>query len=73
VVVKVRQRLSVSKQAMQKLQWLQNTSQTNGDNLNNLRHETSRTFRNKKRVYLKEKMNRLGTNRTKISESYIEA
>jgi len=25
------------------VQWLQNTSQTNGDNLNNVRHETSRT------------------------------
>jgi hypothetical protein len=32
-----------------KLQWLQNPSQINGDNLQNLRHETCRTFRNKKR------------------------
>jgi hypothetical protein len=30
------------------LQWLQTPSQINGDNLQNLRHETSRTFRNKK-------------------------
>jgi hypothetical protein len=41
---------------------LQNPSQTNGDNLNNVRHETSRTFRNKKRKYLKEKINELETN-----------
>jgi hypothetical protein len=42
-------------------QWLQIPSQTNGDNLKNVRHETSRTFRNKKREYLKEKMNELET------------
>jgi hypothetical protein len=49
---------------------LQNPSQTSGDNLNNVRHETGRTFRNKKREYLKEKINELETNRTKISETY---
>jgi hypothetical protein len=38
-----------------KLQWLQNPSQTNGDNLISIRCETSRTSRNKKREYLKEK------------------
>jgi hypothetical protein len=27
-----------------------------GDNLNTVRHETSRTFRNKNREYLKEKL-----------------
>jgi hypothetical protein len=32
-----------------KLQWLQNLNQINGDNLRNLRRETSRTFRNKKK------------------------
>jgi hypothetical protein len=31
-----------------KLQWLQNPSQVNRDNLKNLRHETSGTFREKK-------------------------
>jgi hypothetical protein len=31
-----------------KLQWLQNPSQTNGDNLKNVRQEACRTFRNKK-------------------------
>jgi hypothetical protein len=30
-----------------KLQWLQNSSQINGDNVQNLRHETTRIFRNK--------------------------
>jgi hypothetical protein len=30
------------------LQWLQNPSEINGDNLNNIRHETSRRFRNKR-------------------------
>jgi hypothetical protein len=31
-----------------KLQWLQDPSETNGDNLNNIRCETSRHLRNKK-------------------------
>jgi hypothetical protein len=44
------------------LQWLQNPSQISGDNLKNLRHETSRTLRNKKREYLKGKINDLETN-----------
>jgi hypothetical protein len=32
-----------------KLQWLQDPSKVNGDNLNNVRHEASRYFRNKMR------------------------
>jgi hypothetical protein len=36
---------------------LQNPSHINGDNIQNLRHETSRTFGNKKREYLKGKIN----------------
>jgi hypothetical protein len=36
-----------------KLQWLQNATQTNGDNMNNVRREISRTSRNK-RANLKE-------------------
>jgi hypothetical protein len=43
------------------LQWLQDPSEMNGDNLNNVRHEASRHFRNKKREYLKDKMNELAT------------
>jgi hypothetical protein len=52
----------IDQQKQDKLQWLQNPSQINGDNLQNLRHETSRTFRNKKREYLRGKINALETN-----------
>jgi hypothetical protein len=45
-----------------KLQWLQNPSHINGTNLQNFKHETSRTFRNKKQEYLKDKFNELETN-----------
>jgi hypothetical protein len=37
-------------------------SEINGDNLNNVRHETSRYFRNKKRENLKDNINELATN-----------
>jgi hypothetical protein len=56
-----------------KLQWLQDPSETNRDNLNNVRHEVSRYFRNKKRQYLKEKINELETNsKTRTSETCIQ-
>jgi hypothetical protein len=38
------------------LKLLQHPSQINGENLNNIRREASRKFRNKKREYLKDKM-----------------
>jgi hypothetical protein len=41
---------------------LQNTNQINGDNLQNLRRETSKIFRNKEREYLKGKINELLAN-----------
>jgi hypothetical protein len=44
-----------------KLEWLQNPSQTNGDKLNNERCETSKTFR-KMREYLKEEIIDLESN-----------
>jgi hypothetical protein len=44
-----------------KLQWLQDPSEINGDNLNNVRREASRHFRNKKREYLKGKIKELAT------------
>jgi hypothetical protein len=44
------------------LHWLQDPREVNGDNLNNIRHETSRHFRNKKREYLKDKVDELATN-----------
>jgi hypothetical protein len=45
-----------------KLQLLQDLSEINGNNLNNVRREASRHFRNKKRKYLKGKINELATN-----------
>jgi hypothetical protein len=44
-----------------KLQWLQDPSEVNGDNLNNVRHEASRHFSNKKREYLKDRINEFAT------------
>jgi hypothetical protein len=44
-----------------KLQWSQNPSEINGDDLNNVRCEASRHFRNKKWEYLKGKINELAT------------
>ena len=41
---------------------LQNPSQSNLHDLNNVRREASRHFRNKKKVYLKAKIRELGTN-----------
>jgi hypothetical protein len=50
---------------------LQNPSQTNRNNLQNLRCETSRTFRKKKREYMEGKINELETNnKNKIRELY---
>jgi hypothetical protein len=45
------------------MQWLQDPNQSNLDKLNIARHEASRHFRNKKREYLKAKINELETNR----------
>jgi hypothetical protein len=45
-----------------KMQWLQDPNQSNIDNLNNVRYETSRHFRNKKNDYLKDKFDELETN-----------
>jgi iron only hydrogenase large subunit-like protein len=42
-----------------KLQWLQIVSEANGDNLNNVRREARRHFRNKTREYLKHKIKEL--------------
>jgi hypothetical protein len=48
-----------------KLQWLHDRSEINRDNLNNVRRENSRHFRNKKKEYLKGKINELATNSKK--------
>ena len=44
------------------MQWVQDPSQRNVDNLNNVRREASRHFRNKKKAYLKAKIEDLETN-----------
>ena len=38
------------------MQWLQDPNQSNVDNINNARREASRHFRNKKKGYLKTKI-----------------
>jgi hypothetical protein len=48
-----------------KMQWLQNPNQSNIDNLNSVRREASRHFRNKKKEYLKAKINELEKNTKK--------
>jgi hypothetical protein len=45
-----------------KLQWLQDSSDTNEDNLSDVRREASRHFTNKKRKCLKDRINRLESN-----------
>jgi hypothetical protein len=52
------------------LQWLQDSSEINGDNLNNVRLEASRYFRNKKKEHLKDKINELATNSKNIRDLY---
>jgi hypothetical protein len=55
-----------------KLQWLQDPSEANEDNLSDVRWEASRHFRNKKREYLKDKTNELeAVIRTRTSETCI--
>jgi hypothetical protein len=44
------------------LQWLQDPSKINEDNLNDIRREVNRHFRNKMREYLKMKIDELATN-----------
>jgi len=43
------------------MQWLQDSNQSNVDNLNNVRREASRHFRNKNKEYLKAKLDVLQT------------
>jgi hypothetical protein len=55
-----------------KLQWLQDPSEINGDNLNNIRHKGSRYFKNnKKGKYLKDKINELATNSKDKNSRYL--
>jgi uncharacterized NAD(P)/FAD-binding protein YdhS len=52
--------LDEGKQA--KLQWLQDQCEINRDNLNKVTGEASIYFRNKKREYLENKINKFATN-----------
>jgi hypothetical protein len=52
----------VDRRKQAKLQWLQDPCEANEDNLSDVRREVSRHFRNKKREYLKDKINELETN-----------
>jgi len=45
-----------------KMQWIQDPSQSKLDNLNNVRREVSRHFKNKKKAYLRVKIEELETN-----------
>ena len=45
-----------------KMQWIQDPSQSKVDNLNNVTREFSRHFRNKKKAYLRAKIEELETN-----------
>jgi hypothetical protein len=47
-----------------KMQWIQDPSQSNVGNLNNVRRDASRHFRNNKKAYLKAKIQELETNST---------
>jgi hypothetical protein len=49
----------VDRRKQAKLQWLQDPSEVNEDNLSDVRREASRQFRNRKREYLKDKNNGL--------------
>jgi len=44
------------------MQWIHDPSQSNVDNLNNVRCGASRHFRNKKKEYLQAKIGKLETN-----------
>jgi hypothetical protein len=44
------------------MRWIQDPSQSNVDNLNNVRRDVSRHFRNKQKTYLKAKIEELETN-----------
>jgi len=45
-----------------KMQWIRHLIHSNVDSLNNVRHDASRHFRNKKKAYLKAKIEELDTN-----------
>jgi hypothetical protein len=52
----------VHQRKQDKLQWLQDPREENEDNMSDVRREASRHFRNKKREYMKDKINELESN-----------
>jgi hypothetical protein len=58
----------VDQRKQAKLQWLQDPSEINGDNLRIVTREASRYVRNKRRNYLKDKVNELATSETRVEE-----
>jgi hypothetical protein len=52
----------VDQKTQAKMWWLQDPNKSNIDNRNNVRREASRHFRNKKKEYLKAKIDELETN-----------
>jgi uncharacterized protein YaaR (DUF327 family) len=62
---------SLDQRKQAKLQQLQDPSETNGDNLNNVRRKARRYFRNKKREYLKYNINELSTNSKNKNTRYL--
>jgi hypothetical protein len=50
----------LDKRKQAKMQWIQDPS--NLDNMNNVRHDANGHFRNKKKAYLKDKIEKLETN-----------
>ena len=44
------------------MQWIKDPSQSNVDNLNNVRRDASKHFRNKKKAYLRAKIEELEIN-----------
>jgi hypothetical protein len=56
-----------------KLQWFQHPSEINGDNLNGIRRESSRSLKRDEQEYLKDKINEFARNvKNKNIETCIE-
>jgi len=55
------------------MQWLKHPTQRNLDNLNNVRHVANTHFKNKKKEYLRAKIDELGIKSKikKISETFV--
>jgi hypothetical protein len=62
----------VDRRKQAKLQWLQDPSEANEDNLSDVRLEASRYSRKKERKYMKDKINELESNikNKNIRDSY---